>query len=79
MAGESSSSGLRSVRGGVTPRTGFRGIYQDWVMLHMWFLFGQDAPQTGLNLGLAHCFWTGPHSSYIFLSEVYILLILNKY
>ena len=50
MAGESSSSGLRSVRGGVTPRTGFRGIYQDWVMLHMWFLFGQDAPRMGLNL-----------------------------
>ena len=50
MAGESSSSGLRAVRGGITPRTGFRGIYQDWVVLHTWFLFGQDAPRTGLNL-----------------------------
>ena len=50
MAGESSSSGLRDVRGGVTPRTGFLGVYWDWVMLHMWFLFGQDAPRTGLNL-----------------------------
>ena len=60
MAGESSSSGLRSVRGGDTPRTGFRGIYQDWVMLHMWFLFGQDAPRTDLNLEQPIIFEPGP-------------------
>ena len=50
MAGESSSSGLRDVRVGVTPRTGFLGVYWDRVMLYMWLLFGQDAPRMGLNL-----------------------------
>ena len=84
MTRESSSSGLRSVRGGVTPRTGFRGIYQDWVMLHMWFLFEQDAPRMGLNL--EQPIISGPGPTIIILREheiipitIYIGAYLLKY
>ena len=61
MAGESSSSRIRDVRGGVAPRTGFFGVYWDGVMLHTCFFFGHDAPRMGPNLEIAHCFWAGPH------------------
>ena len=34
MAGESSSFGLRNVRGGVTPRTGL--FYRNWALNNVW-------------------------------------------
>ena len=62
MVGASSSSGLRNVRGGVTPRTGFFGA------------IGTDAlsvtsPRKGRSsdgpeFGLAHYFWAGPHKNH---------------
>ena len=61
VAGESSSSGISDVRGGVAPRTGFFGVYWDRVMLHTCFFLGHDAPRMGPNLEIAHCFWAGPH------------------
>ena len=63
MVRESSSSGIRDVRGGVAPRTGFFGVYWDGVMLHTCFFLGHDAPRMGPNLEVAHCFWAGPHNS----------------
>ena len=74
MAGESSSSGIRDVRGGVAPRTGFFGVYWDGVMLHTYFLFGPDAPRMGPNLEIAQLF-LGRALQFLWL----IFLISNVY
>ena len=51
MSGESFSSGLGGVRGGVTPRTGFLGVIGIEQRFIHGFFFRQDAPRTGPNLG----------------------------
>ena len=63
MARESSSSGIRDVRGVVSPRTSFFGVHWDGVMLRTCLFLGHDAPRMGPNLGIAPCFWAGPHNN----------------
>ena len=70
VAEERSSSGIRDVRGGVSPRKDFFGVYWDGVMHHTCFLFGHDTPRMGPNLEIAHCFWAGPHI-YIYIYIVF--------
>ena len=61
MVGESSSSGLRNVRGGVTPRTGFLGTIGTNALSVVSLRTGRSSE--GPEIGLAHYFWAGPHNS----------------
>ena len=62
MVGESSSSRLRSVRGGVTPRTSFLGAIGTNALsvVSLWTGRSSEGPE----FGLAHYFWAGPHNYY---------------
>ena len=61
MVGESSSSGLRNVRGGVTPRKGFLGAIGTNALsvVSLWTERSSEGPE----FGLAYYFWAGPHNS----------------
>ena len=59
MVGESSSFGLRSVRGGVTPRTGFLGAMGTNALSVISLRTGRFSE--GPEFGLANYFWAGPH------------------
>ena len=61
MVGESSLSGLRNVRRGVTPRTGFLGAIGTNALSVISLRTGRFLE--GPEFGLAHYFWTGPHNS----------------
>ena len=61
MVGESSSFGLRSVRGGVTLRTGFLGAMGTNALFVISLQTGRSSE--GPEFGLAHYFWVGPHNS----------------
>ena len=61
MVRESSSSGLRNVRGGVTPRTGFLGVIGLSNALSVVSL-RTGRSSDGPEFGIAHYFWAGPHS-----------------
>ena len=61
MVGESSLSGLRNVRGGVTPRTGFLGAIGTNALSVVSLRTGRSSD--GPEFGLAHYFWAGPHNS----------------
>ena len=63
MVGESSSSGLRSVRGGVTPRTGFLGAIGTNALYVVSLRTGRSSD--GPEFGLAYYFWAGPHIYYV--------------
>ena len=62
MVGESSSSELRSVRGGVTPRTGFLGAIGTNALYVVSLRTGRSSD--GPEFGLAHYFWARPHKYY---------------
>ena len=64
MVGVSSSSGLRNVRGGVTPRTGFFGAIGLNNALSV-ISPRKGRSSDGPEFGLAHYFWAGPHNIYI--------------
>ena len=59
MVGESSSSGLRNVRGGVTPQTGFLGAIGTNALSVV--SLRTERSSDGPEFGLAHYFWAGPH------------------
>ena len=61
MVGESSSSGLRNVRGRVTPWTGFLGTIGTNALSVVSLRTGRSSD--GPEFGLAHYFWAGPHNS----------------
>ena len=61
MVRKSSSFGLRSVRGGVTPRTGFLGAMGTNALSVISLRTGRFLE--GPEFGLAHYFWAGPHNS----------------
>ena len=71
MVGESSSSGLRSVRGGVTPWTSFLGAIGTNALSVVSLRTGRSSD--GPEFGLAHYFWAGPHIEYfIAISVVFV-------
>ena len=66
MVGESSSSGLRNVRGRVTPWTGFLGTIGTNALSVVSLRTGRSS--IGPKFGIAHYFWAGPHRCYFSLS-----------
>ena len=62
MAGESSLFGLRDVRGGVTPRTDFLGVYWDLSNASYVVSLRTGRSSDGPEFGIAHYFWAGPHN-----------------
>ena len=62
MVGESSLFGLRRVRGGVTPQTGFLGAMGTNTLSVISLRTGRSSE--GPEFGLAHYFWAGPHKRY---------------
>ena len=65
MVRESSSSGLRNVRGGVTPRTGFLGAIGTNALSVVSLRTGRSSD--GPEFGLAHYFWAGPHNNFLLI------------
>ena len=79
MVGKSSSSGFRNVRGGVTPRTGFLGVIGLSNVLSVVSL-RTGRSSKGLEFGLAHYFWAGPHNNHhpLFFFLFFILNIRKE-
>ena len=73
MVGESSSSGLRSVRGGVTPRTGFLSVIGTNALSVVSLQTGRSSD--GPEIGLAHYFWAGPHTSQLPFISMQLLFV----
>ena len=75
MVGESSSFVLRSVRGGVTPRTGFLGAMGTNALSVISLRIGRSSE--GPEFGLAHYFWAGPYTNK--LKNITYFLKYKKY